>query len=763
MQLEEILDIFFSESSELLQRMETTLLSLEENPQDPKERLEDLFRSVHTIKGSAGIFALDDIVQFTHHLESALDLIREGKLEMRKDMISFFIECRDLISELIEDIANKRVSTQSTLETKDRLIVKLKQLIGGELPEIETPPVEPIAIDIASSFISEEVKKNESKKFSTNSHLHWHISIRYKKETFRHGLDPISILRYLEKYGEIKNLFTYHFSIPDLKIMNVEECHLGFEIVYHTDRNYDFILDAFEFVQFDSDIRILPPGRTAEDIFEFIQSREEPPLRLVRILLYLEAITDEMLKELFQLIRNRRKKNVEKNQLNQKALDLGKKSSSEPTKLEETVDPKKEELSESPIQPPKHNEEPKKTIDVSLSSVTKEISKESKTIRIDSYRLDLLINQVGELVILGANLNQFAHGGSKEDLQEIIFQLNHLISEIRDTSLNLRMVQIGETFSRFQRVVRDISAELGKEVELKITGGDTELDKLVIEKIIDPLTHLVRNALDHGIETKEERIQIGKNPKGVLHLNAFHEAGNIVIEVKDDGRGLNKEKIYKKALEKGLISEGKEIHESEILRLIFRPGFSTASKITNISGRGVGLDVVEKNISSLRGSVEVFSEEGKGINIQVRLPLTLAIIDGFLFKVGSSHFVVPLDQVVECIEYKQELMDQEGKDFINLRGKVLPFFRLSELFAEDEASQGRKNILVLKYAGREVGLLVDSLLGEFQTVIKPMNKIFKNLKGISGTTILGNGSVALVLDVPMIYQLVNKKEQFQYK
>ncbi|MCB1179793.1 MAG: chemotaxis protein CheA [Leptospiraceae bacterium] len=787
MQFEEILDIFFSESSELLQRMEATLLSLEDSPNEPKERLDDLFRSIHTIKGSAGIFGMEEIVQFTHHLESVLDLLREGNLTLDKKMISLFLECRDLITELIENIANKRAHSEEILNHKNELSDSLRKILGGEFSSVETPPIDTSAMERATEFIHEETKKQEEKIIPTTPELCWHISIRYKQGTFKHGLDPYSVFKYLEKYGEIKNLFTLHFSIPNFIDLNPEDCFLGFELAYKTDKKYDFILDAFEFVQFDADIKILPPGRTAEDILNFIIERNESPLRLVRIFKYLNGITPEIITNLFSIIRKRKNKSIhdgeekhstpKKNIVQEKPAQTPSTNEKEikkeipketPLKIDEVQkkEPeKKETKDEEKSFPPKVEKSQKAQIpkNVSQPSVSTSPPKESKTIRIDSSKLDQLINQVGELVISGANLNQFSTGGNEEELQESIFQLNHLISEIRDTSLNLRMVQIGETFSRFHRVVRDISAELGKEVELKITGGETELDKLVIEKITDPLTHLVRNALDHGIEPKEERVEAGKSSRAILLLNAYHDAGNIVIEVTDDGRGLDKEKIYNKAVERGLIEQGDELSESELFRLIFKPGFSTASKVTNISGRGVGLDVVEKNITSLRGSIELFSEQGKGATIQVRLPLTLAIIDGFLFRVGESYFVVPLDQVVECIEYKQEYMEQDGKDLINLRGKILPFFKLQKLFESLEESKGRKNILVLRLGGREVGLLVDTLHGEFQTVIKPLGKVFKNLKGVSGTTILGSGAVALILDVSMIFQLVTKREQASFK
>jgi len=377
----------------------------------------------------------------------------------------------------------------------------------------------------------------------------------------------------------------------------------------------------------------------------------------------------------------------------------------------------------------------------------------SRVLRVDADKLDKLINLVGELVISGASSNLLATQIGNENLLESMSQMSRLVEEIRDNTLTLRMVQIGETFNRFKRVVRDVSKELGKEVQLEINGGDTELDKTVIEKIGDPLMHLVRNAMDHGIETAEERQATEKPMNGTLKLNACHESGSIVIEVEDDGRGLNKEKIMAKALECKLVSEGQVMTDNEIYKLVFEAGFSTANEVTNLSGRGVGMDVVKRNIEALRGTIEIESEAGAGTKVAIRLPLTLAIIDGFMVGVGESCYVIPLDMVLECLE--MENIDTEkpnDQGYINLRGELLPCIRLDEMFNEEIRTDTRKNIVVVEFAGFKAGIIVDELLGEFQTVIKPMGKILQNLRGISGATILGSGDVAVILDVPSLVQ-----------
>jgi two-component system chemotaxis sensor kinase CheA len=371
---------------------------------------------------------------------------------------------------------------------------------------------------------------------------------------------------------------------------------------------------------------------------------------------------------------------------------------------------------------------------------------ESRSIRVDADKLDQLINLVGELIIAGASVNLIARRARIVELQESTSKLSMLVEEVRDSALQLRMVKIGATFNRFQRVVHDVSRELGKSVALHIAGEDTELDKTVVEKIGDPLMHLVRNSLDHGIESAEVRAKCGKPAQGTLTLNAFHDSGSIVIMVQDDGGGLKRERILAKATERGLVESGHHLTDAEVYALIFEPGFSTAEKVTNLSGRGVGLDVVKRNITALRGTVGLSSVEGQGTTVTVRLPLTLAIIDGFLVQVGKAVFAIPLDMIEECIAFTAE----PGHDYTNLRGQVLPFIRLRELFAIRAEAPRSENIVVLKHGDQTAGLVVDKLLGEFQTVIKPLGDMFNQVQCISGSTILGSGDVALILDVPAL-------------
>ena len=386
-------------------------------------------------------------------------------------------------------------------------------------------------------------------------------------------------------------------------------------------------------------------------------------------------------------------------------------------------------------------------------------TRDGNYVRVNADKLDELINLVGELVIASAGASLLARSCNNDPLQEASSTVSGLVEEILDGALHLRMIPIGDTFNRFRRVVRDISQELGKDIELSISGAETELDKTVVEKIGDPLMHLLRNAMDHGIESADARRAAGKSAKGHLSLNAYHDSGSIVIEIADDGAGLNRERILQKAQERGLVASGAVLTDQEIYNLIFEAGFSTAEAVTNLSGRGVGMDVVKRNITLLRGTVDLDSRPGQGTVVRIRLPLTLAIINGFLVGIDQSTYVIPLDMVQECIELdEQQRQSSRDTGYLDLRGQVLPLVHLRDHFSHEGPASRRQNVVVVRYAEHKAGLVVDDLLGEFQTVIKPLGKLFGALRGISGSTILGSGAVALILDVPVLLNQIVQLE-----
>lgn len=374
-------------------------------------------------------------------------------------------------------------------------------------------------------------------------------------------------------------------------------------------------------------------------------------------------------------------------------------------------------------------------------------AKTKRSMRVDADKLDLVVDRVGEAVVIASAIHQMALNLKDEYLEELSHRMSRLLTEIRTNSLKLRMVPVETVFARFSRVVYEMGLQLGKPVQLVLHGGETELDKNLIDHLADPLTHMVRNAIDHGIESSpEERVRAGKPREATITLSASHRAGEIIIEVSDDGHGINPDAVLRRAVERGLYNEGDPIREDQIYRFIFEPGFSTAKEVTELSGRGVGLDVVRKNVEGLRGRIEVESERGKGTMFRIILPLTLANIDGFLLRVGNNQYAIPLDMVNECMEFRAEDFVVGEQNFIRVRGKVIPFINMNELFGEPEEKGSRRNLVIVHAGSLQAGLVVDDLLGRMHSVIKPLGELFEETKGLSGFAVMGDGSVAMILD-----------------
>ncbi len=725
------LQAFEIESAELLEQMEQVLLILEDTPED-EERINELFRAVHTIKGSAGLFGFDDVVSFTHHTETLMEMVRGGEMTLNDALIGLLLQCRDQISTLVDQALNVgEPTTAQQLADSTRLQAELDVAMGQKTP----PPVE------ESANSSSPNENTTSASGSEGNNENWHISLRFGIDVLRQGMDPMSFLRYLSTVGDIVQLVTVYDHLPAAADMDPEACYLGFEIGLRSSAEKDEIEAVFEFVLEDCTINILPPNSRIEEYIALINTLPEENLRVGEILRMSGALTGQELQEALTA---------------QASADVTDNEESE----EETSTPAAPPLGDIMVD---QGAVPKPVVEAALAKQAKDQekkSKESQMVRVSADKLEELINLVGELVISGANTRLLAEEDNNPAMMETTENMSRLVEDIRDTALGLRMVQIGTTFNRYRRTVRELSRDVDKEIKLRIHGGDTELDKTVVEKISDPLMHLVRNSIDHGVESPARRKEMGKRTKATVTLSAHHDSGMIVIEVSDDGQGLPRDKILAKAIEKDLVSPDQELTDQEVYMLIFEPGFSTAEKVTNISGRGVGMDVVRRNVEALRGFIEVDSTPGKGSTFRIRLPLTLAIIDGFQVRVGGSFYILPLDLIEECLELRQDLLDgQNGGSYINMRGDVLPFLRLDEVFHTDRTETGkphRDNIVIVHFAGQKVGLVVDELLGEYQTVIKPMGQVFQHLSGISGATILGSGEVAMIIDIPALVQRINK-------
>ncbi len=722
MSLDAVLQTFYVEAQEHLESMESVLLKIDDGECND-EMLNDIFRSAHTIKGSAGIFGLDHIVNFTHVVENVLDRARDNKIAVEKELVDIIFKCRDHIKSLV-GVNLDEFNAQTDL-----------QEIGSNLLEALAP--------WASEDNSQVIVSNDTSDDSQpDTHLaednenFWHISLRLSKDCLRNGMDPLSFIKFLNRLGEIKHIETIIDNFPNSDNFDAETLYFAYEIALQSDATLEEIENTFMFVQDDSDITILSPSAKIDDYLALIDKLPEENQRLSDILVSCGSLTKHSLEQ--ALTSQNKEATVTEQQTDNHKLDEQLK---EQHKIPETV------------------------LNAALTKQQNNKSEPSggKQIRIDSNRLDNLINLIGELVINQQRIDLLSKNSKNPPLVEAVDDFENFTNQIRDAALSLRMVPIGGTLQRFKRLVRDTAQELGKEVELTIEGADTELDRLMVEKLGDPLTHIVRNAMDHGLESIEERQAVGKHAKGQLKLAAYHEASHIVIAISDDGNGIDKERVREKAIEKGIIKGDSQLSDNELFHLIFHPGFSTAATVTNLSGRGVGMDVVKRNVEALQGSIDINSQAGVGSKFKIRLPLTLAIIDGFHVESKGTHFIIPQATIIECIDLANH-QDIKGRYCINLRGEMIPYLSMSEIFNltpnQENSVENKvmlhtnKSELVIVQFGNDVaGIAVDTLHGEIQTVVKPLGPIFKTLKGIGGSSLLGNGEIAFILDVSQLIEL----------
>lgn len=702
-------ETFLAEADELLSSMESALLKINDGDRET-ETLNELFRGAHTIKGSAGLFGLDAVVAFTHDVENVIDRLRDGAIEFDSELINILFSCRDHILTLV---------TQASSGVIREEFVKTGEFLLSSLEPWKDKTTAPEKTD---------VKPLPTGNTPCQPGL-WHISFRLNADALKNGMDPISIFRFLETLGQLEYIVVIDDDLP-ADDFDPELLYLGFEIGLYTDQDRNEIEDAFIFVRDDSDLHILEPNSSPQSYIKLIESTSNENKLLGEILLECGAITQTELEAAL----TQQAKNIEQYGSASKSKPIGE-ILVETTQVDGNV------------------------IEAALKSQSK--SKKSATaprfLRVEAQRLDTLINLIGELVINQQRVESLASFSQQPELQEATANLSDMMEQVQDAALTLRMIPIGETLQRFKRLVRDTSEELGKHINLELYGEETELDRSMVEKLIDPLTHIIRNAIDHGIESADERQQTQKPKTGSLTISAKHDAGNIVIEVSDDGRGLNTEKIRQKAIDKNLISSSLELSEAEVHQMIFHPGFSTADSVTNLSGRGVGMDVVRRNIEDLQGSIEIESTFTKGTCMRIRLPLTLAIIDGFHVSVSNTNFIIPQASVIECLDY-DDTPRIPGGNKIDLRGDLVPFITLNQMMNLAPSISPRREFVVVQFGNERVGIVVDELHGELKTVVKPLNPIFSSLRGIGGSTLLGNGAIAFILDIPQLIHFIVARE-----
>lgn len=646
-------DVFVEEAKELLARVEKALLGFADVDADAQtELLNEIFRAAHTLKGAAGVFGFEAIVQFAHGAETLLDRARDGLVKLGELEIKTLLSAHDELVRLVE-----AVEAGGELSGNSELATQLLDLAEGKKPTTKKAPA---------------VKQQPPT-------LRKRVHVRFGPPVMKEGFDPFDLLHTLEKCGSNAKRSWDWSSVPVDDSFDPTVCYMVATVELDTKATDDLLRSVFDFVLDSSTVT------------------------------------------------------VESAESNQPAAAAPAPSAPAPAPVAAAG-------------------APAPAAEGGAAKAGASGGESEKMVKVPAGRLDALIDLVGELVIAAAASEASAQRNDLLATKEAQGTVSQLVGSIRDTALALRMVPIGDTFSRFHRVVRDVSKQLGKDIALAVHGAETELDKSIVERLVDPLTHIVRNSLDHGVETVEARLAAGKPARATLTLAAFHEGGSIVVDVKDDGQGLNRARIKKKAIEKGLIAADAVLSDEAIDELIFVPGFSSVDQVSQLSGRGVGMDVVRRSVESLRGAVEVISVPGQGTTVRLRVPLTLAIIDGFQVGVSGRTWVVPLKVVHECVDLSLALQS-EAHHRLDLRGEVVPFVRLRDFFSVPGDRPTRECVVVVEEGGRRIGLVVDQLLGASQAVIKPLGPLFQHMEGIGGATLLGTGEVGFVVDVA---QLVRK-------
>ncbi len=698
MDFKKLYEIFVEEASEHLENLERGLLELEKKPDDA-ELLNSIFRAAHTIKGSSGSLGLKDISTFTHVMEEILDATRNGELTPDKNMISALLEAIDIIKEMVASVAEGGIFDFSLCSES---MSRLKAIRG----------------DQSFHAISKREFSAGTACIPVPNEKAFFIRFGPASDVFKRGLDPAMIIERLRGIGQVLDLKAYSEAVPRLSELDPENLYFRWDMRIKTDKDEPDIRKIFDFVEEGSDITITNIEGSGNDI----------PL-LGNLLIEERVVKKEDVEE---ALKSQKK-------IGEILVERGKVAEGDIEKILDKQNTRK--------------------IESFRSSVT-------SSIRVDLGKLDNLVNLVGEMVITHSMFQQLmqdnvisesaSHGGA-EKLDIIFSQLQRIGRDIQEGTMSLRMLPVGEVFQRFGRLVRELSSTKGKDIELVISGEETELDKGVLEKIADPLVHLIRNSIDHGIETPEERAAADKHPKATIFLRAYQMGDAVYIEVEDDGRGLNKEKILAKAIAKGLVSYSGGLTDDQIYNFVFLPGFSTADQVTDVSGRGVGMDVVRKNILALNGSVRIKTIPGSGTIMSIRLPLTLAIIDGLVVRVGNEVFIIPITSVVESLRpAKTDIKTiEESGEVVNVRGEYMPLIRLNNLLnQESSGKEPWEAIVVVTHLGnRKFAILVDGLIGEQQVVLKNLGKATPKVRDIAGGTILGDGRVALVLDVAGLVEI----------
>jgi two-component system, chemotaxis family, sensor kinase CheA len=695
--MEGLKKIFAGEAQEILQNLEPDIIKLEEG--DDPEVIHRIFRYVHTLKGSSGMAGFNDISLFTHRLENLMDCVRSKKFGVTDKLIDILLKSLDWIRMSIFGASPDVDLKESSL----KLLSAIDQIMGvceEKKKEKENTQAEEIILE------------NED-----NYNL-FRVQAKFKESVFENGLDPLVFFEELSvKYHIIEKKVDYA-RLPEFSDLDPEKCYLTWDLTVRTHEKKEKIEEIFLFLKDNNEIII----EEIRNISEPVRGGSEN--KIGEIMLKKRIITEKQLKEALEVQEEKNEKIAE---------IIVKKGFASLSDVQFALD---------------EQEKLKKKM-------------ESSTVRVATEKLDVLMNLLGEIVIGQSAIARAADELGAEQgrgVRNALHGLDRTTREFQEHIMGIRMIQIRPLFEQFKRFIRDTSRDYGKEIRLIIEGAETELDKTVIEKMNDPLKHMIRNCIDHGIEMPEDRLRAGKDARGMIRLKAYHQEGNVFIEVTDDGRGIKKEALRKKAVSMGLMNQYEEVSDDRLYSFMFLPGFSTAEKVGQLSGRGVGMDVVKTNIESLRGIVKVESEEGKGARIIIKLPLTLAIIDGMLVRVGRDRYIIPLLSIIESIRPdKSAVKKVEDKgELIFVRGQYIPLLRMYNLF--DVKDVKFKNpwesiVVITESNGLNVALMVDELIGQQQIVIKSIDNDLTKNRAIAGASLLGDGTVSLIID---IHGLVNE-------
>ncbi|PRQ92552.1 chemotaxis protein CheA [Borreliella burgdorferi] len=700
---------FKEESIENISDIEQALLNLEVS--SDQDIVNSIFRNLHTIKGSSGMFGFNFTASLVHEIETVLDVVKNGKAAFNQAAIDATLMSVDFIRELIE---GDEVISEIDFDKRKQFLVNEIRKVLDISNDIKGAFQEALENDFSksdnSSVLEESVKVNSENKFDDEAlqseFKSYKILFSPAKGILFHGHKPINLLSKLINLGN-GYVRAKVDNIPDLELISPDNVYVDWEIRLDTEESRESIEDIFTFLDSQSKIDI-------QELDKCLEANEGDNVESKNFnLLHLDRNSKDLTNSSF-----------EKSEFVGKSFFNGDKNRS--NVQDDTARSK-----------------------VNIASI-----------KVDSKKLDHLVNLVGELVTIQSKLSKEAENRNSNILNSISAEFSLLINELRDYTTGLRTVPIEILFVKFQRIVKDLSTSLGKSILYHASGGDTVLDKSIIEKLNEPLVHLIRNSIDHGIESAQERESLGKDPKGIIKLSACQSGDSVIVIIEDDGRGLDKNKILKKAIERNIISDSvaKTLSEIDVYNLIFEPGFSTASSVTDISGRGVGMDVVKKQVESLRGHVVLESEFGKYTRIKLIFPLTLAIIEGWLVRVKDEHFIVPLSNVESCLESNKLISQMDGietkSNVMNYRGSMISYIRLREFFQVSSEKSLSEQVVVVNTNSGKMGIVVDEVLGQHQTVIKALGKIYSRVEGVSGATILGDGSLALVVDIDAITKLI---------